>query len=161
MKEIVLTKNKVVIVDNADFKWLNSFKWCFDSYGYAVHGIRKDGKKTTQRMHALIMKTPKGMDTDHINGNGLDNRRCDLRVVSHAQNLINRKKNKSKLSTIFKGINWNKTNNMWEARIGKDGLDLKIGYFHNEIAAAMARDIWARHLYGNIALLNFPDALFG
>ena len=90
MKYIFLSqqgKNKdkyVAIVDDVDYQGLNHFRWCFDGR-YAQR--RKDGKLI--RMHVEILGTPKGLVTDHLNGNSLDNRRENLRVCTQKQNMQN------------------------------------------------------------------------
>lgn len=97
MKQIPLTKDHFAIVDDADYDWLSRFKWHFER-GYAC-------KKTREKvyMHKLINGAPKGMHTDHINGNGLDNRRDNLRSATAAQNSMNSKKIKSG-SNKYKGV---------------------------------------------------------
>lgn len=88
-KRIKLTQGKYALVDVKDFEWLSQWKWFYanTNIGYA---IRKYEDRNLY-MHRVIMNTPKGMDTDHINGNGLDNRRSNLRVVTHYENLLNKK----------------------------------------------------------------------
>jgi hypothetical protein len=94
MKEILLTRGKVAIVDDEDYALVNRMKWqaapSRDTF-YAMCGI--PGLRGQQRllMHRLIMDPPKGMEIDHINGNGLDNRRANMRIVTRQQNLQNRR----------------------------------------------------------------------
>lgn len=95
MREIelnVLRKTKnykkyVALVDDEDFDWLNQFKWCITSHGYAGKGFGYE----SIYMHTMIIKAPKGMMTDHINRNRLDNQRINLRIVTRSQNRINSK----------------------------------------------------------------------
>lgn len=89
MKQIKVG-NTFALIDDQDFEWLNQFKWHQDK-GYAYGYV--DGKHIY--MHSLILNTPKGMFSDHINRNRLDNRRENLRIVSHAKNNQNR---------TFKGV---------------------------------------------------------
>jgi len=89
MKEIQLTQNKVALVDDEDFEYLNQFKWCaakLSGIFYAVRNAPRDGKRYMYFMHRVIMQTPDGMQTDHKSGETLDNRRCNLRVCSVMQN---------------------------------------------------------------------------
>jgi hypothetical protein len=100
-------------------------------------------------MHRLIMQAPKGMVVDHINGNGLDNRRCNLRLCTPAQNRRNRHKHAGGRSR-FLGVS--PCGDKWNARVAGRYL----GLFDDEVEAAKARDRKARQLYGEHAWLNFP-----
>jgi hypothetical protein len=90
MKEIPLTQGQSALVDDDDYEYLNQFKWMAWRHGNTFYAIRhaptKDGKRDTIRMHVVVIETPNGMDTDHINGNGLDNRKENLRIVTHREN---------------------------------------------------------------------------
>lgn len=87
MKYIELTKQEKALVDDEDYNWLSYFKWHYAN-GYAQSNLLKNRLS----MHSLIMNTPKGMDTDHINHNTLDNRRENLRICTRSENLLNAKK---------------------------------------------------------------------
>ena len=160
---IKLTQDKYAVIDKKDFKWLNQWKWCFEDkrhtgYGYAVRRQWEPLKKRYKHilMHRLIMESPKGMQIDHQNGNGLDNRRENLRIVTNQQNRQNqfhyRKLNKT---SSYKGVYWNKNRNKWTTFIGINGIRTYLGQFDNERYAAMAYDIWAKDLFGEYAKLNF------
>lgn len=86
MRYIELKHGEKTKVDNEDYNRLVKYKWWLHSRGYVAGYV--DKKRVY--MHRLIMGTPKGMDTDHINHNKLDNRRKNLRVCHHAVNLQNR-----------------------------------------------------------------------
>src|ERR1035437_132783 len=73
-------KGKFAIVDNEDYEFLNQFNWYMTDNGYAVYRHLANGTKRTVRMHRLINKTPKGLVTDHINQDKLDNRKSNLRT---------------------------------------------------------------------------------
>lgn len=134
MREIPLTQGLVALVDDDDFEVLNKFKWVaarIKQTYYAVRNLpRENGKQTS--MHRVILNTPDGMDTDHINGNGLDNRRENLRVVSHRGNAQNRH---SKKSSQYPGICWNKQKMKWQASIRINGQKHHLGYYRVEIHA--------------------------
>lgn len=102
-KEIPLTKGKSAIVDD-DLYWsLSQIKWHY-SGGYAVYFEKKTRPRKAVRMHRLINNTPEGMDTDHINGNKLDNRRANLRTCSRSANVswgIERKRKSSIVSELL------------------------------------------------------------
>lgn len=151
-KQIPLTQGKVTIVDEADYNWLMQWKWCFGDR-YAIRTPCVDGVRgSTIRMHRIIMQTPNNMDTDHINGDTLDNRRCNLRVVTHHQNSMNQKSVGG--SSKFKGVSWHKTANKWIAYITINGEMKHLGYFHKEADAAHAYNKSAIELYGEYARIN-------
>lgn len=102
MKKIAITKNTFAIVDNQDFKWLNTYSWHND-HGYARRGFRVKGKMKFEYMHNMIACTSSGKRVDHINLNPLDNRRINLRPVTIQQNSVNRGKTKSNTSG-YKGV---------------------------------------------------------
>lgn len=165
MKKIKLTQNKYALVDDEDFELLNSVKWFAHKAQrrdvfYAVRNSGKvNGKKTAIYMHRFLMNTPKGMETDHINGDGLDNRRSNLRVVTPVQNHMNSKGIKD-TSSKLKGVTFNKRCNRWQSVIGFQGNKMKrnniyIGLFESEEEAGRAYDRKARELYGEYAKLNF------
>ena len=155
MKRIELSKqgkNKgrfFALVNDKDFKLVDSSRWAISSNGYAV----KRGNKGLILMHREIIKTPEGSETDHINGNKLDNRRKNLRVVNHAEN--NRYRSKQKNNTSgYKGVAWNKTLKYWVAYIKVNQKRLNLGYFKNKEEAAMAYNKSAKKNHGKFAILN-------
>jgi len=154
MKTIFLTQNKVAIVDDADFEFLNQFKWQYHLPGYAWRTDYSGGKKKTVPMHRLIINTPKGMETDHINGNGLDNRRNNLRFATKQENQMNQRVQKRNKSSKYKGVNWHKVTQKWQVRIHKNKVVLHIGCFDSEKEAALAYNLKAQELFGEFARLN-------
>ena len=149
MKQIKLTQGKFALVDDSNFEWLSQLKW------YARKGVStwyvacSDGSRKI--MHRIIMNTPKGMDTDHINGNGLDNRKCNLRVCSRSQHHYNRTPKKGK----YKGVNMGGRGRKWQARITVEGKRISLGYYKRQEDAARAYDIVARKYFGEFARTNF------
>ena len=109
----------------------------------------------TVRMHRAILDVPKGKIVDHINHNGLDNRRANLRVATRRQNAWNKRKRRSKCSSQYKGVMWLKKAGKWQARISCKGRSIVIGYFDDEKAAARAYDARAAELFGEYAAPNF------
>jgi hypothetical protein len=92
MKRIKLTQGKYALVDDEDFESLNKYKWYFHQ-GYAIRNTKmKFGKRTTIFMHRIITNCPKGKDVDHINMNGLNNQKYNMRVCKRSQNITNDKK---------------------------------------------------------------------
>ena len=107
-------------------------------------------------MHRVIMDAPKGMHVDHINGNGLDNRRENLRLCTNSQNHMNRKTHRDS-SSKYKGVSWNKRNSKWQAYIGSGIKRKNLGYFASESDAAKAYDIKAKECFGEFARLNLGE----
>lgn len=162
-KEISLTQGKVAFVDAEDYAYLNQFKWCavYNGYNwYAVRNIPKNGKQTLVLMHREIMKPPKGMDTDHINGNGLDNRRCNLRVCNKSQNMMNRGKTKENTSG-YKGVAWDKRAKKWKAHIRINSKLIYLGLFITKEEAALVYNKASKEYFGEYAKLNEVNILHG
>lgn len=149
MKKIALTKGKYAIVDDEDFEWLNQFKWAGDKYATRV---------TSVRMHTLIMNPPKGKVVDYINGDSLDNRRCNLRIATIGQNSQNSSKQLNRQSK-YKGVCGKRK--IWRANIACNKKKYSLGSFKSEIHAAMAYDIAAADLFGEFAKLNFKPVISG
>lgn len=160
MKLIELTKGHAAIVDDDDYEGLSIFRWCVANKNgklYAVRGRRKsDGPGTVHiSMHREIFGHPAGQDIDHINGNGLDNRRENLRACSHADN---QKSNSKRIAyggrptaSKFKGVHWHNKNKKWCAKLANK----YIGSFASEEDAALAYDSAACSTYGEFAKTNF------
>jgi hypothetical protein len=109
-------------------------------------------------MHRTILGAPQGHMVDHINRDGLDNRRINLRAATRAQNACNAIKRHSIRSTSqFKGVHWDKARSRWAAQIKKLGKVTNIGRFISEEDAARAYDTAAKKVYGEFARLNFPE----
>ena len=141
MKRIALTQGKYALVDDEDFERLNQFKWCANKCWntfYAVRNLPKiNGKRFMVLMHhEVIGKPPKGLETDHENGQGLDNQRKNLRFVTTRQNAQNRKNLKK--SSQYPGIDWFKRNKKWRAHIRINGKLKYLGSFTNEFEAFSA-----------------------
>ncbi len=137
------------LVDDKDYKWLSQWEWYLTSGGYAarksINGIIY--------MHRLILKTPKKLYSDHINGDRLDNQRKNLRICTNQQNTSNQKKKKG--SSTYKGVYWNKECKKWVAQITKNYKIINIGLFKKEHHAAMCYDLNAKAVFGEYAKLNF------
>jgi len=155
---IPLTKGRQAMVDPEDYEWLKNWSWCAmllpDGQAYAATHLH--GRKVY--MHRLLMNAPKGMLVDHINGNGLDNRRCNLRLCTAAENMWNRGKNPG--SSRFKGVSRNQCGT-WDASIGIESHCIHVGTYADEVEAAHVRDRWAFVLHGAFAWLNFPEEFAG
>lgn len=154
MSKILLTQNKYTIVDNKDFEWLNQWKWCVSgNKKYAVRHIKINFKKyKVIYMHRLILNTTNNQ-TDHINGDTLDNRRKNLRIVTPQQNNFNLGKRKDNKSG-YKGISWDKQRNKWIATINLNKRRIYIGHFNNVKNGAKEYNKIARQYFGEFARFN-------
>lgn len=152
MKYIELTQNKKALVDDEDFEDLNAFKWTYCN-GYAAR--KKPGNKNFF-LHTSVMKCPLGKKVDHINGDALDNRKCNLRICTQAQNLRNQKLSKGNTSG-YKGVSFMKSGRRQKRWVVKIVLDYKqkhVGYFATKEEGARAYNKAATKLFGEYANLN-------
>ena len=154
---ILLTRGQYAIVDDYNFEWLNLWNWYAKKSIDTFYAVRedKDGKNTFMHRQILeILDVSKGMVTDHKNHNGLDNRECNIRICTNAENQYNRRKIKATAS-VYKGIGWHKRDKIWYARIKQNQMTEHIGYYKSEIDAAKAYDAKALELFGEFAYTNF------
>jgi hypothetical protein len=134
MIEIPLTQNQTALIDDEDFELVSAYKWQVQwntrtKSFYAVTTIRKpNGKRTTVRMHRLIMGATNSEKVDHIHHLTLDNRKSELRLCTNSQNLCNRGAQDGNTSG-YKGVSWHKGNKKWQAKITLNGKGTHLGYF--------------------------------
>ena len=163
---IQLTKGKVAIVDDDDYVALAAFKWrahqnrCKRIY-YAARASQVSGVRRMVLMHRVIMGAKPGQMIDHRDGNGLNNRRSNLRFTTQSGNSGNSIKRlyfRGRLCTSkFKGVSRCRSkSNPWRATITARGAYQAIGSFATELEAAIAYDAAARKHFGDFAKLNFP-----
>lgn len=152
MKKIPLTQGKFAIVDDGDYDWLSQFKWCahkhHKTYYAQSHGIT---------MHRKIMGLEKGdgKQIDHVDRNGLNNQRSNLRIATQQENTFNR--GPVGKSSKYKGVCWHTTRNKWEVRIKHNDKTIHLGVHKDEVLAAKAYDKKAKELFGDHAYLNFTS----
>ncbi len=154
-KRIELTFGKWAIIDAADYYRVKDFKWCAVQKGPTFYAktLRTNGSHLS--LHRLITNAPKHLVVDHINHNGLDNRRSNLRLCTPAQNQQNKRPQAGGTSR-HKGVHWDKKRKKYIAQIGHKSKRYTIGRFDNEDDAGRAYDKKAKELFGEYACLNFP-----
>jgi hypothetical protein len=180
MRRILLTQGKFAIVDDADYEWLNQWTWRAqhryhsNNVWYAVRQVRlsslsNGNKRKFYAMHRIIM----GLDgskltVDHIDGDGLNNQRVNLRICTLQQNLQNQRRAWNKTGSSYKGVFFIKRNYhghyckkeadrlKYRAIIWCGGKHITLGSYKTEIEAALAYDAAALKYFGEYARLNFP-----
>ncbi len=156
MKEIPLRplkQKKVALVDDEDFEELSRYKW-YVAGGWNTFYARRSASLQDKSvlMHRLIMQTPEGMQTDHKNGDGLDNRRENLRVCTRSQNRMNSGRQANNTSG-YKGVNLEKSVGKWRARIMVSGKHKSLGLFTTKEEAYAAYCVACVKFHGEFAVL--------
>jgi hypothetical protein len=158
MKLIPLTQDKFAQVDDSDFEYLNQWKWYADKHGntyYARRDSYNKGKRESIYMHCLIMNPSEGIEPDHMDHNGLNCQRHNMRNCTRHQNTMNTTATGiSKylgVGVCSTGVNKGHIT----AQIHKNGKKIHLGNFKTEESAALAYDTKARELFGEFANLNF------
>ena len=156
MKEIILTKGKKAQVDDDDYEELDRFKWRLMEKRQAFYVVRDFHQKNLHRliyMHREIMNCPGGLEVDHIDGNGLNNRKQNLRVCTRQQNAMNMKRHTDSTSA-YKGVHRNKRDGNWCAQIMVNGKKKHLGYYNEIEVAARVYNRAAEKIHGDFANLN-------
>lgn len=151
---IPLGKGRYTLVDQCDFEKLSRYNWFVRKHRRNFYVVRTAGEKKLS-MYRQITDAAKGMVVDHIDHDGLNNRRSNLRVCTAKQNARNSRSPGG--TSKYKGVSRDQYNNKWRAKIYCNGKRINIGNFKNEKQAALAYDKHARKLFGEYAHLNFPD----
>lgn len=153
MKEILLTRGHVALVDDEDYEWLNLSLWTTQGEEGHLYAVREfQGRR--MYMHVVLTGV---RGTDHVDGNGLNNQRSNLRVATQQQNTWN---SRARVGTsLYKGVSWAEHAKRWRAQIVLDGENTHLGYHVSEEDAARAYDKKAQELFGEFARLNFPEVL--
>lgn len=156
MKKIKLTQGKYALIDDEDFDRVNQYKWCAHKEHNIWYAIRKyKGKQLLIRMHRFIINAQQNRQVDHIDGNGLNNCKANLRTCTHNQNQRNRYAIRG--TSKYKGVHWHNVNKKWIAQITKNNKNTYLGSHVNETNAAKAYDEKAIEFFGKFANLNFKQ----
>lgn len=164
MKTIPLTRGHVALVDDEDFEMLSKWTWCIGQAGTGYYAkAYNGGGAAAQRfayMHRIIMDLVPGdgVEVDHINHDGLDNRRRNLRVCSHKENARNVSIGRANTSG-FKGVSWDRSRNKWGASIKVDGRKLHLGRFACLRDAVREYDSAAVRFFGPFAKTNAAEGV--
>lgn len=155
--EIPITKNKFTLIDVDDYFDVIKYKWYAMHRPHTYYAVRDT--RTRKNPISTIMTLHKFLTsytlTDHANGNGLDNRRINLRQANSKQNKWNQR-NRRDSASQYKGVTAVGIGR-YRARILINGTRIHLGYFNNELEAAKAYDLAATNAFGEFAALNFPD----
>lgn len=151
---IILAREYVALIDEADWPLVEPYRWCA-SVSHRTIYVRANAKepRRTLRLHRLIVGANARLQVDHINHDGLDNRRANLRLCTPRQNSANRRQNQN-VSSNFKGVYWHQPSSRWSAQVGGGTNRVYLGLFDDPRVAAQAYNCAALALYGDFALLN-------
>lgn len=151
----------ICIIDAVDYHLVKDYRWWSiqsNKTFYAQCNIIVDGKRTSTTIHRFIL--PSDQEVDHIDRNGLNNTRSNLRQATRLLNCANQGLKEANTSG-YKGVHWVKRDNKWQTRIWINGKRKSLGYFDDVIKAAEAYDSAAFRLHGEYAVLNFPQTWDG
>jgi HNH endonuclease/AP2 domain len=156
---MICARAQKFLIDAEDWPRISGFKWSVSSDGGGRMYVYTYVDKKKIYLHRMILEAPHGQRIDHRNGNPLDNRKANLRLATHQQNMFNcgkRSTYKGKpTSSSFKGVTWDKSCGRYKAQIAKDGVKHHLGYFYDPRKAALAHDHAALDMFGEFAWTNF------
>lgn len=153
MKQIPLTQGKFALVDDEDYEYLNQWKWYAvndHKMWYAIRNVKINHRKTTIKMHRIIMNPSIKEQIDHKDRDGLNNQKHNLRICNNSQNHMNIK---SRAKSGYKGVYWHVISKKWVAQIKTDKV-YHLGLFITKELAALAYNKAAEELFGEFAYLN-------
>jgi hypothetical protein len=156
-RKIYLGLGRFTIVEPRDYYLIRRFKWFVHGNGSNLYAARSaltdDLRSRIIYLHRQLMSPPAGLVVDHRNCDSLDNRRANLRVVTQAVNMRNRRKRKN-TSSRYIGVHFDKQRNKWSVHIRYNGRKIWLGRFDDESEAARAYDAAAKKYFGEIVRLN-------
>lgn len=158
---VTLTRGYIAKIDTADCHLIDGRNWTAQVHParhgvYAMCNMSIDGTRKTTFMHRIIMSAEWPYQVDHINGDTLDNRRCNLRLATFGQNQRNRVKYANN-SSGYKGVSWDKTHEVWKANVRVNGRRISIGTFRDKQEAVAAYNKAAQIIHGRFANVDGGD----
>lgn len=158
MRAIQLSKGQVALVEDADFSVVAPFKWSakpISRAGGGYYAFRTQGG-TTIYMHRVLLNAGAGQIVDHVDGDGLNNCRANLRLTNASGNMVNRR---ASSACGFRGVSRDPRSGRWRAYVYRPlGPRQYLGFFDTAEQAAAAYDKGALRIHGEMARLNFPEA---
>lgn len=154
MKDIPLGRGVVAFVNDDDYMWLSQYKWHHargKNTFYAVRTATVSGRQTTERMHRLLL--PGVAQVDHIDGNGLNNQRWNLRGSNNTTNHRNQRMRVDS-TTGLKGVYWYEARKMYRAYIKVDNKTIYLAWTKDKYEASRAYDEAAIKYFGEFSLTN-------
>lgn len=170
MKEMQLTKGLVAYVDDEDYHKVSSYRWHASISGNTFYAKTCDGgtnrvnlgKARALFMHRVILDPPSEYTVDHINHNGLDNRKENLRLATFQQNQQNKRRSDfwggKPSASRYKGVSWCKDRGKWRATLRHNGKRISLGRYNTEEEAALSYNQKAKEIYGEFAFQNVVGA---
>lgn len=162
MKRIKLTQGYEALVDDSDYELVNQYKWYPHHNGNRVYARAWiNGKFILMHRFLLGIKDQPEIKIDHIDGNGANNQKCNLRVATHAENLRNSRKGclygGRPITSKYKGVTWDKQTGRWRAQVTFNCKTIHLGLYDIEENAAKAYNRFAEEHYGEFTRLNVVD----
>jgi hypothetical protein len=161
MREIVLVNGNKAFIDDEDYEKTTGYKWYLLKYGnnqYAIGYKYDGGNQTACLLHRLIMPVNEKDVIDHIDFNGLNNCKSNLRVVSNYENSWHHRLSKNNTSG-YRGVSWDKSKGKYRATLRRYGEYFHLGNFSDAVEAARAYDEAAEKMFGVFAVKNFKEAM--
>lgn len=156
--KIYFNSGKFFLIDQTDFPEVSKYSWQHGKRGYPICHYPRDenGKSKTVTLHRFLLgEKAINLDVDHISGDKLDNRRSNLRVCSHQENMFNQNLRSTNTSGYI-GVSQMKSTGKYEAYIHPNGKKISLGTYTDIVEAATVRDRAALKHFGKFARLNFP-----
>lgn len=153
---VTLTRGYEAVIDANDVPLVEGFNWQAQLRKWGVYAVRSERgvpKRGAILMHRVILGEPKDLDVDHIDGNGLNNRKCNLRKATKSQNMHNQGVRRSNTSG-FKGVSWRESRNKWVAQICLKGKVKYLGMFDTPEDAYSAYCDASQKLHGEFSKLK-------
>ena len=161
MIQIPLTQGQFALIDDEDFDIVSKHKWHAKKYKhtyYAATNIKKEDKKTILRMHRLIINVPDGMEIDHLDHNGCNNQKYNIKVCTHWENMQNKKNQYDVLTTTkMKGVYFDNTTKKWKSTIWINGRSKSLKSSDRLEYAIRAYNRASMFYFGERAFLNYLE----